>query len=71
MEIYPAFYRDYEVQLVASLLCYTEENVSAQRGNGVFEKSIRVLRQLDSFELFIKFLNKLAIYQSSIVIALS
>ena len=48
MEIYPAFYRDNEVQLVASLPCYTEENVSAQRGNGVYEKSIRVLRQLNS-----------------------
>ena len=37
-----------QVRIVASLPCYTEENVDAQRGRGVFEKSIRVLRSLNA-----------------------
>ena len=41
------FYRDHKVELIASLPCYLEENVSAQRGNGVFERSMSVLRQLN------------------------
>ena len=36
------------VQIVASLPCYTKENVDAQRGRGVFEKSIRALRSLNA-----------------------
>jgi radical SAM/Cys-rich protein len=36
------------VEIVASLPCYLEENVDAQRGKGVFESSIRVLRALNS-----------------------
>jgi len=36
------------VELVASLPCYTEENVDAQRGAGVFEKSIAALRTLNA-----------------------
>ncbi len=36
-----------EVEIVASLPCYLEENVDAQRGNGVFEASIQSLRKLD------------------------
>lgn len=43
----PEFNRDHEVHLVASLPCYTEENVDRQRGEGVFAKSIRVLRRLN------------------------
>ncbi len=35
------------VHLVASLPCYLEENVDAQRGKGVFEKSLRALRKLN------------------------
>lgn len=35
------------VEIVASLPCYLETNVDAQRGNGVFSKSLRVLRQLN------------------------
>ncbi len=37
-----------EVEIVASLPCYGEENVDAQRGDGVFEKSIRGLQWLNS-----------------------
>lgn len=36
-----------QVQVVASLPCYSEDNVDKQRGNGVFDKSIRGLRQLN------------------------
>jgi radical SAM/Cys-rich protein len=36
------------VEVVASLPCYTDENVDAQRGAGVFEKSIAALRTLNA-----------------------
>jgi len=44
----PAFLRDHGVQIVASLPCYSEEKVHSQRGPGIFEKSIEVLRLLNS-----------------------
>ncbi len=37
-----------EVEVVASLPCYLEDNVDRQRGKGVFEASIRGLRQLNA-----------------------
>lgn len=37
-----------DVEIVASLPCYTADNVDAQRGRGVFEKSIRALQHLNS-----------------------
>jgi radical SAM/Cys-rich protein len=37
-----------KVGLVASLPCYLEENVDAQRGSGVFRDSIQVLQNLNS-----------------------
>ncbi len=37
-----------EVEIVASLPCYEEKNVDAQRGKGVFERSIAGLKQLNS-----------------------
>ncbi len=42
----PEYLAEHEVEVVASLPCYLEENVNAQRGDGVFEKSIRALRKL-------------------------
>jgi radical SAM/Cys-rich protein len=48
MERYLEFYRDNNIHLVASLPCYTEENVDAQRGESVYEKSIDVLKKLNS-----------------------
>jgi len=47
MEEMPDFFRDHEVQLVASLPCYLEENVCAQRGKGVYEKSIAAIKRLN------------------------
>jgi radical SAM/Cys-rich protein len=43
----PEFLRDNRVHLIASLPCYTEENVSAQRGEGVYEKSITAIKRLN------------------------
>ena len=36
------------VEIAASLPCYSQENVDRQRGEGVFEKSIRALQQLNA-----------------------
>jgi radical SAM/Cys-rich protein len=36
------------VEITASLPCYTESNVDQQRGKGAFEKSIRALRLLNA-----------------------
>jgi radical SAM/Cys-rich protein len=36
-----------QVEIVASLPCYIEENVNKQRGNGVFSGSIRALQSLN------------------------
>ena len=47
MDWLPEFYREHRVQLVCSLPCYTAENVTKQRGAGVFEKSIEELRILN------------------------
>jgi len=47
MEDLPEFFLKHGVGLVASLPCYLEENVRAQRGPGVYEKSIAVLQRLN------------------------
>ena len=48
MEEMIQFYRDTGVKLVASLPCYTKENVDAQRGHGVYDRSIQALRRLNA-----------------------
>ena len=42
------FLADNDVQVVASLPCYLEQNTDAQRGPGVFVRSIEALRRLNS-----------------------
>lgn len=42
------FLADRGVEIVASLPCYSLENVERQRGKGVFDKSIAALRKLNS-----------------------
>ncbi|MDH5612323.1 MAG: arsenosugar biosynthesis radical SAM protein ArsS [Gammaproteobacteria bacterium] len=42
------FLAENNVEVVASLPCYLEENVNAQRGKGVFEKSIAGLKKLNA-----------------------
>ena len=41
------WYANNKIRLVCSLPCYTEDNVDAQRGNGVFDKSIKGLQLLN------------------------
>ena len=41
------FLADHNVEIVASMPCYLEENVNAQRGAGVFDRSIEGLRMLN------------------------
>lgn len=43
----PRLLRSHGVRLTASLPCYLESNVRRQRGSGVFEESIAVLRRLN------------------------
>lgn len=42
------FFSDQKVMLVGSLPCYLEENVTAQRGMDVYDKSIQAIRKLNS-----------------------
>ena len=44
----PAFLAKHQVEIVASLPCYLEENVNRQRGDRAFERSIEALRALNS-----------------------
>ena len=44
----PQFLADHQVEVIASLPCYLEENCDAQRGDGVFQKSIEALKLLNS-----------------------
>ncbi len=48
LEWLPEFCRRHELTIVASLPCYLEENVDQQRGNGVYKRSIQVLKRLNS-----------------------
>ncbi|MHC4488683.1 MAG: arsenosugar biosynthesis radical SAM (seleno)protein ArsS [Planctomycetota bacterium] len=43
----PSWYKQQQIVLIASLPCYTQENVDRQRGVNVFEKSIAALRLLN------------------------
>ncbi len=42
------FLADHDVEIVASLPCYLEDNVDKQRGKGVFDKSVRALQALNA-----------------------
>ena len=44
----PEYLARHEVEVVASLPCYLEENVDAQRGSDVFRKSISALKKLNA-----------------------
>jgi radical SAM/Cys-rich protein len=44
----PDFLAEHQVSVVASLPCYLEENCDAQRGSGVFVKSIEAIRRLNA-----------------------
>lgn len=42
------FLAGHEVEIVASLPCYTQDNVDRQRGSGVFDRSVQALRALNA-----------------------
>ncbi len=42
------FLKEHQVEIIASMPCYSAENVNAQRGNGVFDDSIKALQLLNS-----------------------
>src|SRR5437879_7475892 len=44
----PEFLARHKVEIIASMPCYTPENVNAQRGEGVFDGSINALQLLNS-----------------------
>jgi radical SAM/Cys-rich protein len=44
----PDFLAQHQVEVVASLPCYLAENTDAQRGDGVFDRSIEALRRLNA-----------------------
>ncbi|PKN12981.1 MAG: DUF3641 domain-containing protein [Deltaproteobacteria bacterium HGW-Deltaproteobacteria-4] len=44
----PEYCRQHELTIIASLPCYLEENVDGQRGQGVYRKSVQVLKQLNA-----------------------
>jgi radical SAM/Cys-rich protein len=48
LEDMPEFLAGYNVRLTASMPCYLEENVNAQRGGGVYGKSVEVMKKLNS-----------------------
>jgi radical SAM/Cys-rich protein len=43
----PEFLKKHLVEIIASLPCYLQKNIDAQRGQGVAEKSIAVMRRLN------------------------
>jgi len=51
----PEYLAAHQVEVIASLPCYTAENVAKQRGAGVFEKSISALRKLNEVGYGTKF----------------
>src|SRR3954467_600966 len=47
-EGYAQFLARHEIEIIASMPCYSAGNVNAQRGEGVFDASIRALQLLNS-----------------------
>ncbi|MEM1157232.1 MAG: arsenosugar biosynthesis radical SAM (seleno)protein ArsS [Verrucomicrobiota bacterium] len=43
------FHAEHQLTLVASMPCYSPDNVNAQRGDGVFESSISAFQKLNTF----------------------
>ncbi|PKR80153.1 radical SAM protein [Brumimicrobium salinarum] len=44
---YPEFFKKHKVEVIASMPCYSQENVDKQRGSGVFNRSIEALLKLN------------------------
>ena len=48
MEDLPSFFVKHKIEIIASLPCYIKKNVDRQRGKGVFDESINILRLLNN-----------------------
>ena len=48
LEWIPRWYQEHKVVVISSLPCYTPVNVDKQRGEGVFEKSVKALKLLNN-----------------------
>src|SRR5437867_145896 len=48
MEYLPEFFREYECEVISSLPYFQEHETDAQRGQGVFHKSIESMRRLNA-----------------------
>lgn len=53
-EDYAQFLAGHEIEIIASMPCYSPENVNAQRGEGVFDDSIKALQLLNALGYGIK-----------------
>ena len=48
MKDLPSFFVKHKIEIIASLPCYIKKNVDSQRGKGVFDESINILRLLNN-----------------------
>jgi radical SAM/Cys-rich protein len=48
LEDMPELFREHQIWIVASMPCYLEENVCAQRGKGAYERSIAAIQRLNA-----------------------
>jgi len=48
LEDMPELFREHQIRIVASMPCYLEENVCAQRGKGAYERSIAAIKRLNA-----------------------
>ena len=48
MKDLPDFFVKHKIEIIASLPCYIKKNVDSQRGKGVFDESINILRLLNN-----------------------
>ena len=54
MKDLPDFFVKHKIEIIASLPCYIKKNVDSQRGKGVFDESINMLRLLNNLGYGIK-----------------
>ena len=54
MKDLPSFFVKHKIEIIASLPCYIKKNVDSQRGKGVFDESINILRLLNNFGYGVK-----------------
>ena len=54
MKDLPSFFVKHKIEIIASLPCYIKKNVDSQRGKGVFDESINILRLLNNLGYGVK-----------------